>query len=436
VAFDARRGQKREPPDRPAPLTLQAEFQSCSGGKLPVLSRPVAHLACADFARKSNTGDTAVMSEDKKPKIDLKARLGKKTVSSPATGPGGSIPPPAGIPRPSGVGIPAPPFQSSTATARPAPMVDASNPYGAMEPAAAPAAAPQTIRIEMGDDVMRAHRGGKVKVLVLAIVTAGIGGFVGFTLGGASERGKGTDAAMEGAAELTKDVDATNKKIGELADILKSAREKLGKAQFPDDEVSKLGALNIPFAGSNLAGKGIGRFKADVLTMLVDFATASSEANSNKEDLQHLLSGNKKGVQDFLDSQTKPQVRWSVIVSPTGVGPLASMQPIPTPFPLGSEDKKTWPDSFDLMNGPKKQTIKRYQKGDAATEEPTFIPVDPSTQASVCPSDVLVKLRGRLSDLEETLRGNQTPGEEKTGLLESGQALAKKLKQIGASGAQ
>jgi hypothetical protein len=371
------------------------------------------------------------MSEDKKPKIDLKARLGKKTVSVPAAGPGGSIPPPAGIPKPSG--IPAPPFQSSTASARPAPMVDASNPYGAMAPAAAPAAASQTIRIDMGDDVMRAHRGGKMKVFVLALITAGIGGFVGFTLGGASERNSGATAAMQGAQDLTKDVDAANKKIGELADILKSAREKLGKAQFPDDEVSKLGALNIPFAGANLAGKSIGRFKADVLTMLVDFASASSEANDNKGDLQHLLSGNKKGVQEFLDSQTKPQVRWSVIVSPTGVGPLASMQPVPAPFPLGSEDKKTWPDSFDLMAGGKKTTVKRYQKGDAATEDPTFIPVDPSTQGSVCPSDVLVKLRGRLSDLEETLRGNQTPGEEKTGLLESGQALAKKLKQIGAA---
>ena len=131
------------------------------------------------------------MSEDKKPKIDLKARLGKKTVSAPATGPGGSIPPPAGIPRPSGVGIPAPPFQSPSGTSRPAPTVDASNPYGAMEPAAAPRAEPTAIRIEMSDDVMRAQKGGRVKVLVLAIITAGIGGFIGFTLGGAAERGRG-----------------------------------------------------------------------------------------------------------------------------------------------------------------------------------------------------------------------------------------------------
>src|SRR3954471_7707924 len=109
------------------------------------------------------------MSEDKKPKIDLKARLGKKTVSAPAAGPGGSIPPPAGIPKPSGIGsgIPAPPFQSAAQTSRPAPMVDASNPYGAMAPAQAPRVEPTSIRIDMSDDVMRAQKGGRTKVLVL-----------------------------------------------------------------------------------------------------------------------------------------------------------------------------------------------------------------------------------------------------------------------------
>jgi hypothetical protein len=308
--------------------------------------------------------------------------------------------------------------------------VDASNPYGAIAPSMQPRAQSAAIRIDMSDDVMRAQKGGKTKVLVLAIITALIGGFVGFTLGGASERGKGTDAAIEGAKELVKDVDAANAKITELADTLKSAREKLSKAQFPDEEVSKLGALNIPFAGSNLAGKGIGRFKSDVLTMLVDFASSSSEANASKGDLQRFLSGQKKGVQDFLDSQTKPQVRWSVIVGSTPLGPLASMQPVPTPFLLDSKDTK-WADSFEVAGEKgKKQTIKRYLKGDAASEDPTFIPVDPTTQALVCPADALVRLRGRVSDLEEVLRGNPTPGEEKTGLLEAGQALAKKLKAI------
>ena len=124
-----------------------------------------------------------------------------------------------------------------------------------------------------------------------------------------------------------------------------------------------------------------------------------------------------------------------MIVGGSPLGPIAAMQPIPAPFALTTDAKDyKWPDSFDLAAGQgKKQTVKRYTKGDAATEDPLFIPVDPSTQPLVCPSDVLVKLRSKLSDLEETLRGNPTPGEEKTGLLEAGQTLAKKLKQIGAA---
>jgi hypothetical protein len=370
------------------------------------------------------------MSEDKKPKIDLKARLGKKTVSVPATGPGGSIPPPAGIPRPSGVGIPAPPFQQSH-TSRPAPMVDASNPYGAMEPSVAPRAEPATIRIEMGDDVMRAQKGGKTKVLVLAIVTAAIGGFVGFTLGGGAERAKGQDAALQGAQELTKEVQAANTKIEELANVLKGAKEKLGKGKFPDEEVSKLGALNIPFDGTNLSGKGIGRFKSDVLNMLIQFASASTEANDQKEKIQNVLNRNKKGVQEFLDGQTKPVIRWSVMISGSPFGPIASMQPVPAPFLVQSEDKKPWPESFKLMADKKEVTVKRYLKGEAASEDPTFIPVDPGTQTLVCPNDTLFSIRRELSGMEEVLRGNPTPGEEKTGLLEQGQNLLKKLKDIG-----
>jgi hypothetical protein len=182
---------------------------------------------------------------DNKPKIDLKSRLGKKTVSSPAAG---SIPPPAGIPKPSlGVPnpsrVPAPPFASSAPQAAyQAPRVDTSDPYGAMAPQAAPMRMePTAIKIEMSDEFVAAQKSGRTKVLVLAIFTAGIGAALGFAGGGISERNKAADAAVVGAGELNKKVEATNAKANELADVLKSAKEKLAKATFPDEEVSKLG---------------------------------------------------------------------------------------------------------------------------------------------------------------------------------------------------
>jgi hypothetical protein len=92
-----------------------------------------------------------------------------------------------------------------------------------------------------------------------------------------------------------------------------------------------------------------------------------------------------------------------------------------------------WPDDIHIPVGDKQAVLKRYNSGNPVSEDGLFVPVDPGSQAAVCPSDVLFKLKRELTDLEEVLRGDQTPGEEKTGLLEAGQNLAKKLKQIGAA---
>jgi hypothetical protein len=77
--------------------------------------------------------------------------------------------------------------------------------------------------------------------------------------------------------------------------------------------------------------------------------------------------------------------------------------------------------------------LKRYTSGNPVSEDGLFIPIDPATQGSVCSTSVVTTLRRELGDLEEVLRGNQNPGEEKQGLLDSGDKLGKKLKQIGAS---
>ncbi len=374
---------------------------------------------------------------DNKPKIDLKSRLGKKTVSSPATG---SIPPPAGIPKPalpsSPSRVPAPPFAAApqAAAVAAAPQIDASNPYGAMAPQAAPVRIePQTIKIEMGDDFVAAQKSGRTKTLVLALITAGIGAGLGFAGGGISERNKAADAAVLGASELVKKVDDTNTQANALADVLKSAKEKLAKSQFPDDEVSKLGGINLPFTAADLSGKGIGRFNGQVVSALIDFSTAVDKVNDQKEKLGNVLSGNKKGVTDFLDQTNKPKVLWSVVLGNGPGGPWATMQPVATPFLAKPEGDAKWPDDIHVPMGDKQAVLKRYSTGNPVSDAGLFVPVDPGTQAAVCPNSVLVTLRRTISDLEDVLRGDQTPGEEKTGLIEAGQNLSKKLKQIGAN---
>lgn len=385
---------------------------------------------------------------DQKPKIDLKARLGKKTAagSSPLAG---SVPmqgggPVAPGPQPVGAGIPTqsrPPVQASRPAAAPQPGVGgsipapqfggarpapaAANPYGAA-PAAAVAAHPAAIRIEVGDDIHVPGKGGGKKIAILCLVTAVIGGGLGFAVGGGVERGKGATAAVAGAQELIKEVEKANAEVLKLADTLKSAKEKLGKRQFPEAEVSALGSINIPFDGKNLNGKGIGRFKPEIVSLLINYAGSTTEANAQKEKLQNVLSGAKKGIQELLATEATPPVRWAVTLESGPNGPWAKMVTVPAPF--GIKDK--WPDDIKLGSGKDALTLKRYTgKGDPSGD---YIAVNPLTQNAVCPADTIFKLRRELNDLETVLRGDTTPGDEKVGLIDAAKQLTDKLKRIGA----
>ena len=69
---------------------------------------------------------------------------------------------------------------------------------------------PAAIRIEVGgEEVREAARRGRSKVLILALITAIIGGVLGFAFGGGNERAKGAEAAVFGAKELLKLIDFT-----------------------------------------------------------------------------------------------------------------------------------------------------------------------------------------------------------------------------------
>jgi hypothetical protein len=371
------------------------------------------------------------MAEEKKPRIDLKARLGKKTVSAPT----GSIPPPVGLPKPGG--IPAPPFGSGPSR----PKVDASNPYAAISADQAPVRnEPAAIKVELSEEVVAHQRRGRSKLIAAAAITFVVGAFLGYALGGSVERGKSAETAVSGAGDLVKEVDAANAKVDELAEVLKNAQAKLKDNKYPADEVQKLGGIDIPFSGANLAGKGIGRFKPEVVTALINFASGCQEANDGKNKIQSILGGAKAAITDFLAQQSDPKVRWSVYFESGPGGSWVSMQPLPEPFKVRETDKEKaktykWPDDFKIAQGGKTFTLKRYSSGDptkAKQGEPYIIPVNPDTQNLVCPSDVVVKLSRELSDLQTTLAGDKsTPGEEKNGLADDGKTLVDQLKGIG-----
>src|SRR3954470_8489998 len=84
------------------------EFNLAEAGRCGYVGAPLPlRFPRGICAKTSWRGDS--MSEQKKPKIDLKARLGKKTVGA-APAPGASVPPPVGIPKPPSMGGPAPSY--------------------------------------------------------------------------------------------------------------------------------------------------------------------------------------------------------------------------------------------------------------------------------------------------------------------------------------
>jgi hypothetical protein len=359
---------------------------------------------------------------DNKPKIDLKSRLGKKSVSTKG---GPSIPPPVGIPRPAvpgQVGI----------------KVDASNPYAAISSDAVPVKKePQAIKVEMSQEVLEAQKKGKTLITVLAAGMALIGGLLGYALGGRIESNKGAQKAVADAGELVKEVNKANGTALEMAEVLGAIAEKLKSNKYPGDEAKKLGSLNVDFSGLNLAGKAIGRFQLNMVKDLITYAGSAQEANDQKDKLQNLISVAKSEIAGYLDQQdeTKRKIQWALFVQSGTKGPVAVMQPLEKEqwFQVDKKDDKAykWPDKFKIKEGNKTFDLERYAKGDPISSSPKIIPVDPTSHGAVCPVTVMGRLSAEASKLEELLKGDKTPGAEKTGMVDLGDKLVQDLKKIG-----
>lgn len=353
--------------------------------------------------------------ENKKPKIDLRARLGKKTVG--AGGP--SIPPPMAT----GASIPAPPF--------------ASKPPPAMEPERPKYVEPQAIKIEMSEEVVQAQKKGRSKIIMMAAGTAVIGALIGIALGGGMERRKRQDIALEGAKLLIDDIDKANIEINKLSEILGEAKRALGDGEFPEKAMNQLSEVNVPFDGTKLVGKGTGLMSPAINKHLIDFTAKSGQANEQKDMLQRVLTAAQPQIKELLAQQEKPKFNWSIYMTNGAHGPMARMQPLPEPFLVTSKDKVdgkdyAWPEEIEIPDGDKKVKLKLYKDGSPMSQDPLLIPVDPSSQGAVCPSDTMIRLRGEIVKLEDLLKGDKSdPTNEKEGLVDLGQTLIDELKGIG-----
>jgi len=295
---------------------------------------------------------------------------------------------------------------------------------GSMQ-APAPLRAPAPSAVDTEEEFRAVRQSSRMKSIILAAGTAVVGGLLGFAVGGLNEKNSAASVAVAGAKSLASDIEEANKKVVELEQVVTAAGKNLKDGKYPDAEVKALGALNVPFDGTNLAGKGIGRFKPQVLTMLINYAEAVAKVNTQKDKIRSLLSISKPAVEELLSQGTTPTVRWGLTVQPGPQGPWGALSVLPAAFAVS--DKSGWPAQIEV--GEAGKAIKRYSGGDPNGQ---IIPVAPQTYNAVCPTDTLLRLRREVGDLDKLMRGDQSiPGQETDGVVEMGQAIKKQLATIG-----
>jgi hypothetical protein len=396
-------------------------------------------------------------AEEKKPKIDLKARLGKGAAGggTPAGAPAvtsslssmpppqmgsasppaiGSIPAPqvAAVPRgiaPVPGGVPAPPFGGA-----PAQPVETTDAFGQRVAAQPIRVAPTTFKIELdAETVAAAQKGGK-RTAILSTVAAVAGLVVGIAWGGQMTNNKGANAAMQGAQELIGEIDQSQGKIKEMAEKIGAAVKGMKEKKFPDSFANDLGGLSIPFGPDKLAGRSIGRFDPRTLSMLFSYASDVDALNTRKDALKNLFSGQKKAIQDALGAGSNPKVAWTVFVQKSPAhGPVGVIAAI-NPADAFSYKEAKWPDSFKISNGRELVQTERYMNKDVfSTDKKVLaIPLDPDSVATSFPTDILGRITSELAKTEAIMNGTSGPGEDnEQGILKKGEQLLVALKKIG-----
>jgi hypothetical protein len=395
------------------------------------------------------------MADDKakKPKIDLKARLGKTTqmgmggpgvVPTPApSGPGATPPPPPSDPLARSPSAPAPP-PSRPGSSVPAPPIGIAPPPGLSPGIPLPAfgaparrqaepkqsAQQQTIKVEIGEEIHTERKKARRNAMFAAFAGALVGLGLGFVAGGSSEKGDRAKGAARGAQLLEKDVKTATDKLKELDTKLQESAEKLKNKGFPDDLVGALGGLTIPFDDTNLDGKGVNGMPSRLFRLVLDYTDGCKNANKLRESLRNLAGMTKDPITKAWKEETSPVANFSVVFHSEGQkqGVAAELVPNHTPF----EWKKDWAEKYKVtkLEGgkPAEKEVKRYVKGDLPGNDPVAIPVDPKTTAAFTSDVMLGRLNKAIYDLRVELEGNkENPTNETPGIIKSGEDLANEL---------
>ncbi|MEO6418274.1 MAG: hypothetical protein ABIP39_02640 [Polyangiaceae bacterium] len=394
------------------------------------------------------------MADEKKPKIDLKARLGKASTATPPPGtvipvpvpkPTASRPPPPGG---LGGGLPGVPIGPPSPFGSQPPPIDPSNPLAAVAqvyrppPPSAPAP-PQMQRIEVDEvAVHQARRGANKQAFVIAVIVAIAFTGLGYVAGDASQVSQGRAKSKTDAQELSTDVKKAGESLKVLADKLEAGRNTLTKDhKFPDTLSKDLGGINIDFDGSKLAGRRFSSFSPETSAGLVEFITAVQALNDRKLIVQNLLTKLQKPLTEQLNAPPgQSTINYVVVVDKDPGGNSSALLAAVVPPIVFTPPNLSLPAEFAFANplGQGNAKLPAYKGGDISSK-PAAMYLNPRTFEKACPSEIsgqTAQLAAQIGNVIHDVRGDGPPAADapiadtKDGLLQRVDKLIAGLDKI------
>ena len=411
------------------------------------------------------------MAEEKKPKIDLKARLGKGAGAATPPPPGaGGIPVPAASPQASGGGggavpasnpmpgysagggLPVPlgiPVGPPPAFGKPSnlgaidpsnPLAAAATPYRAPAP---PGAHPQPQGIEIDEmAVQEARKGARKQGLIAGLVAAAVLGAIGYIAGGAVETNKGRQKSVGDAKSLALDVAKSRDQLKTLSDKVEAGKNSLLKdKKFPDGLAKELSTINVDFDGTKLAGVRFSGFSQDTTSTLMEYITSVQTLNDRKTAVVGLLQRLQKTITELLTAGQKTNIGYVVFFGrqDPSRNPFAMLAPLTKPIEAANASAISLPAEFTAVDPVTRQNISAPKYTTGNLDKPSAVYVLPKSIEAACPSETagsIAQLGSQLSRVLTDIKGETAaPGgdvvtENKPGLVDKAEKLVTNLNKV------
>ncbi|MEO8876240.1 MAG: hypothetical protein ABI461_11680 [Polyangiaceae bacterium] len=404
------------------------------------------------------------MAEEKKRKIDLKARLGKAGAAAAPTPPPGQMaaipvpmpvpsspsrppPPTPSRPPPIGMGVPGvlvgppPPFSSSAALDPNNPLSAVASPYRPATQAPHQPAPAQPQRIEIDESsIQQATSRARKQVAVFAGILALVGIGIGYVAGTSSQQGTDRQKSADDAKDLAKSATAAKTQLQALSDKLEAGYNTLGKDhKFPDTLASDLGAIHVDFDGTQLAGRRFSGFSTDTMSTLLEFITQVQALNDRKDAVTGLLTKLKGPITEQLAHAGQQTVSFVVVgdKDPSG-NAVAYIAPLVTPISV-TPPQITLPASLTFIN-PLAQgnaDAPPFKSGDITANHQAMY-VAPKTFDTVCPNEaagqskqLAAQISGVIHDIKGDAPQQDVVNDAKPGLIDQASKLIDGLNKVG-----